>query len=165
MNITTGYFDGVDIPIMEDLSETGKGPDAALASFQKLTQEDRMADSHHVYAYYRDFHQAVGGEDWLDEEMGIPAIPEDIWKYVKAGSISVEKGRDADTDYYVVMVAKCDWEEEHGLMLVWRNGTQLTKVGGFDGHISNVNAYANAKLADVVYSATNPQYTTYLKQP
>ena len=58
--------------------------------------------------------------------------------------------------------ANCDWEEEHGLMLVWRNGTTLTKVGGYDGHLTNVNAYANKKMINVVYAASNPEYTTFL---
>ncbi|HRP77595.1 MAG TPA: hypothetical protein PL183_00670 [Aquamicrobium sp.] len=49
-------------------------------------------------------------------------------------------------------------------MLVWRNGTTLTKVGGYDGHLTNRSAYDDDddRLIDVVYSASNPEYTTRL---
>jgi hypothetical protein len=47
-------------------------------------------------------------------------------------------------------------------MLVWCNGTTLTKVGGYDGHVTNVNSYADDSLADVVYAASNPEFTTRL---
>ena len=63
---------------------------------------------------------------------------------------------------YVVVEANCDWEEEHGLMLVWKDGKRLTKVGGYDGHLSNVWAYDDDTLENVVYAASNPKFQTLL---
>jgi hypothetical protein len=45
-------------------------------------------------------------------------------------------------------------------MLVWHNGTTLIKVGSYDGHLTNRSAYADDSLIDVVYAASNPEYTT-----
>lgn len=155
------YFDNAEVEVLEEVSDEGAA--SALASFLALTRADRISDSHHIFAYYRDYHEAVGGEDWLDEEMGVPETPGDIWKYVTpGGEIDVQKGRKDDDNWYVVMEANCGWEEEHGLMLVWRNGTTLIKVGGYDGHLTNRNAYADDSLIDVVYAASNPEYTTRL---
>ncbi|MCX8995509.1 hypothetical protein NOF55_00120 [Rhizobiaceae bacterium BDR2-2] len=158
--IQVPYFDNAEVELAEDIDD----PDAATAlqAFLSLTAADRLADSRHVFAYYRDFHEAVGGEDWLDERMGVPETPADIWKHVTPGPVLFENGRKDDTSWYVVMEAECRWEEEHGLMMVWRNGTALCKVGGYDGHPTNVNAYADPGLADVVYAATNKTYRTYL---
>ncbi|UXN72265.1 hypothetical protein N8D56_12770 [Devosia sp. A8/3-2] len=159
------YFDNTEVKTIEDVDMSERGAAAALAAFRSLSPADRIADSRHVFAYYKDYHEAVGGEDWLDEQMGIPETPADIWKFVRPGSeIDVRKGRNGDDNWYVIMEANCGWEEEHGLMLVWRNGSALTKVGGYDGHVTNVNSYADDSLEDVVYAASNPEYTTRIHE-
>lgn len=160
--IACGYFDGAEVEL---LTSPDTGADrAALDNFLELTAEDRLRDSRHVYAYYKDFHDAVGGEDWLDEEMGIPAAPEDIWQHVTPGPITIEQAREHDPCVYVTMEAECAWEIEHGLLLVWREGKLLTKAGGYDGHTTNVRAFADDSLEDVVYAASNPAFTTRLNE-
>jgi len=44
---------------------------------------------------------------------------------------------------YVSVECECSWEPEHGLQLVFRGGARVTKVGPYDGHLTNV--------PDVVY--------------
>ncbi|MFC3799213.1 DUF6985 domain-containing protein [Cohnella sp. GCM10012308] len=156
------YFDNAEVELVEELDPDAPEEAATLAAFLSLTAADRLADTRHVYAYYRDFYEAVGGEGWIDEEMGVPEAPADIWNYVTPGGIELRKGRNGDDNWYVLMEANCGWEAEHGLMMVWRNGTTLSKVGGYDGHATNVNARANPSLANVVYAASNPKYTTRL---
>lgn len=156
------YFDNAEVELVEELEPGDTDAAAVLEAFLSLTPADRLADSRHVYAYYKDYHEAVGGEDWMDEEMGIPERPSDIWTYVTPGSIELYKGRGDDDNWYVIMEANCGWEIEHGLMLVWRNGRTLSKVGEYDGHVTNENAYADEGLKNVVYSASDPKYTTRL---
>lgn len=157
------YFDDAEMETIEQLSD--EGAIAALAAFMALTPSDRIADARHVFAYYKDYHQAVGGEDWLDEQMGVPETPADIWNHVTPGrEIELTPGRGGDENWYVVMEANCEWEEEHGLMLVWRNGTTLIKVGGYDGHVTNRDAYDDDSLIGVVYAASNPSFTTRLDE-
>lgn len=155
------YFDNAEMGLVEDIDD--KDAAAALAAFLALTSADRLADARHVYAYYKDYHEAVGGEDWMDEDMGVPETPADIWKYVTPGiEIDVTQAHGDDPNWYVIMECHCGWEEEHGLMLVWRGGATLTKVGGYDGHVTNRNAFDDDDMIDVVYAATNPRYTTWL---
>ncbi|MEP3278345.1 MAG: hypothetical protein ABJN26_00185 [Stappiaceae bacterium] len=118
--ISVPYFDGleVDLELETDSHEVRE----ILKRFCELGEENRLQDSRHVYAYYRDYRAAVGGEDWLDEEMGVPEKPEDIWRFVTPGSVHITRGHDPDKALYVEMDAACGWEEEHGLMLVWKNG-------------------------------------------
>ena len=157
------YFNNIEVEISDTENINEKNAITAIDNFLALTEANRIADSYHIFAYYKDFHKDVGGEDWLDEEMGIPESPTDIWKYVKPNRmICIEKGYDGDDNWYITMEANCDWEEEHGLMLVWRNGTTLTKVGGYDGHLTNVNAFADDNMINVVYAASNPEYKTFL---
>ena len=87
------YFDDVEVEI-DDAGNNGVYPltDAeasiTLKAFLSLRAADRLSDSRHVYAYYRDFREWVGGEDWMDEEMGVPDSPEAIWKPGTSGTMS-----------------------------------------------------------------------------
>lgn len=160
MMVKVPYFDNAEIEVFEDYDASDPRAVAALEAFLTLTPADRLKDTRHVYAYYQDFREAVGGEDWMDEEMGVPETPQDIWAYVEPNVVGIWPGRGGDDNYYVFVEANCGWEEEHGLLLVWRNGTVLNKAGGFDGHATNANA--DDSLRDIVYSASNPAYTTRL---
>jgi hypothetical protein len=159
--LACGFFDGAMIRLDSepDTPETA----TALQAFLRLGPEQRFAESRHVYTYYRDFHTAVGGEDWLDAQMGIPTNPEDIWRFVYPKLLMVETDLHSPAqEAYVVIEAACEWEEEHGLMLCFRAGLRLTKCGGYDGQVTNVNAYADPQKANVVYAGTASEFTTYL---
>ncbi len=161
MQVEVPYFDNSCV----DLSEDTSPDDPAIAAFLQLGRENRLADSRHVYAYFQDFYAGVGvdDQDWLDAEMGILSSPDEIWGFVSPGAIFVESDRDDAAIRFVVMEAECVWEEEHGLMLVWREGKQLSKVSGFDGHLTNADAFADENLAQTVYVAVLEEYTTRLE--
>ncbi|WP_051371247.1 DUF6985 domain-containing protein [Mesorhizobium loti] len=83
MKLKVPYFDNMEIELSDDDYDPDDQPVvAALNAFLMLTSDDRLGDTRHVYAYYRDFREAVGGEDWMDAEMGVPEKPEDIWSFV-----------------------------------------------------------------------------------
>lgn len=44
------------------------------------------------------------------------------------------------THWYVVLENECSWAPEHGLMIVLREGRQVTKVGQYDGHLTKALA-------------------------
>lgn len=156
------YFDGVEVPV-GDAPQTPADA-AALQAFLRLTPADRLADARHVHACYLDYHEAVGGKDWLDAKMGVPASPEAIWNHVHPTGIFTARDRYSRAEEaYVVIEADCDWEGEHGLMLCFRHGERLTKCSDYDDHVTNANAYDDETLADVVYAASNPVYTTRLE--
>jgi hypothetical protein len=93
-SIRIPYFDNAEVSRCDD-DEVAPGDTAAaeavLASFLALTPTDRIADSRHVFAYYRDYREAVGGKDWLDAEMGVPQTAADIWHSVTPGPVTVGK--------------------------------------------------------------------------
>lgn len=161
------YFDHADLAYDEadnEISDPARAAQA-LASFLALTPSDRLADSRHIWAYYRDVHETIGGEEWLDPEMGVPAGPQDIWRHVRPRYLYINAGYEGDPACYIVVDCACDWEPEHGLMLVWRDGLRLTKAGGFDGHVSNEGAFDNPAYAGIVYASSSPQHVTRLDAP
>ncbi|RSC30055.1 hypothetical protein EGT36_27835 [Agrobacterium sp. FDAARGOS_525] len=164
--IVVSYFDGAEVELDEEPDPDAPAAAAALGAFLALTKADRLSDTRHVFAFYRDYYEEAGRPEWLEEEIGFPQSPADIWDHVTPGPVTVEKGRRDDENWYVVMQAECGWDAERGLMMVWRGGATLTKVGGYNGHLTNVNVYADRTLENVVYKARNPEYTTRLsRQP
>lgn len=116
---------------------------AAFSAFRSLTTEDLLELTPHVVAYAQDFGTATGQAASYD--------PETIWAEVTPNEAFVEK---LNGDWHVCVEADCSWEPEHGLMLVWRHGKELVKVGPFDGQL------ANTAGDDVIYDAQNPKFTT-----
>jgi hypothetical protein len=157
MKIRVPYFDDCDVQL--DDEDSLNNP--ALVEFLKRDLQDRLKDSRHVFNYYQDFRTMIGGEDWLDDEMGIVTIPEQIWSHVTPRFVLMDGGRGSDESQYVIVEAECAWEVEHGLMMVWKDGKFLCKVGGYDGHVTNSNSYADDKLINVVYSGSDDKFTTH----
>ena len=52
---------------------------------------------------------------------------------------------------YISLECNCDWEPEHGLQIVFKNGLKVNKVGPYDGHLTNSDAYVKSSLENVVY--------------
>ncbi len=105
-----------------------------------------------VIAYCKDI-LAHYPEDWER-----PAVkfdePGDIWSHVQFGSDFVVSRRadgDDEDGIYFSLECNCDWEPEHGLQLVIGDGRTVRKVGAFDGHLTNADAYGDRSLVGVVY--------------
>ncbi|MFH1924503.1 MAG: hypothetical protein ABIP48_32020, partial [Planctomycetota bacterium] len=97
-----------------------------------------------------DINQFVEPED----ELHI-ADPHDLWNHVRLGKeIYIERRNHGDRKLYATIECGCDWEREHGLQIVLREGLSVTKLGPYDGHLTNSDAYADPSLELVVYRGT-----------
>ena len=56
-----------------------------------------------------------------------------------------------DRAAYVSLECGCDWEEEHGLQIVFKEGLHVNMVGQYDGHLTNADAYGDGRLENVIY--------------
>lgn len=158
------YFDNIEVKLDQETDISIPGAANALNTFLALTPNDRLSDAAHIYAYYRDIHLAVGGEEWMDAEMGVPEAPSDLWKSVFPTDLMVIQELVDDGHWYVGVMADCAWEKEHGLWMVWKDGRHLCKVGEYDGHASNASAYADDSLRNIVYKALDKEFTTYFQE-
>lgn len=133
-----------DDPVQEDFH-------AAIRNFLTLDHSALAVAASSIYAYYRDVTDdvlAVGGAEWHVEISG----PEDVLAHVQLGNEPmVVRDSYGDQRVYVSVECECAWESEHGLQIVFRDGATVTKVGPYDGHLTNSAAYANDKLDGVVY--------------
>jgi len=98
------------------------------------------------------------------EESERPAVnltmPSDVWSHVRFGSVFYASRRaegDGEDGIYLSLECNCDWEVEHGLQLVLRDGRTVSKVGPFDGHLTNADAFADRSLVGVLYRPMGPR--------
>lgn len=121
----------------------------AISNFLTIDPSVLWKAEGHVFQYYRDC-----GEYWDPDYGEYPAIdtPHDVWKHVHLGREALVMRRAyGDRGIYVSLECNCDWEEEHGLQIVFKNGLRVNKVGEYDGHCTNADAYDDESLEDVIY--------------
>ncbi len=123
--------------------------DSALSNFFLLDKQSRLALSDLVFKNYSDFLEAIGDDD--EFKINIKQ-KEDIWDFVHPSEIYVTRRPYNDMDIYVQIHCGCDWEEEHGLQLVFRQGRQLTRVSDIDGHLTEADAYGKPDSEDELLS-------------
>ena len=121
----------------------------AIENFLSLEEQVLKQAENYIYQYYRDiFVQLVPEDEWYVEI----EKPEDVWKYIQLGNNPMVSRRSyGDEGIYISLECSCDWEQEHGLQIVFKNGLFVNKISPFDGHLTNSDAYANEKLENVVY--------------
>ncbi|MFF5263253.1 DUF6985 domain-containing protein [Actinomadura viridis] len=124
---------------------------AAIRTFLALDRSALAAATPSIFAYYRDVMNdivAAGDHDWYVEIQS----PDDVLDHILFGDAPIIR-RDlcGDRHVYVSLECECDWEHEHGLQIVFRDGRTVTKVGPCDGHLTNSAAYADDTLDAVVY--------------
>lgn len=122
---------------------------AAIGAFLGLEESALKSAAVPVFQYYLDVKASVGDEEGFVSIAG----PDEIWSYVRPGDeVSVQR-EDAHGDrrVYLSVECECAWEPEHGLQIVFRRGSSVSKVGPFDSHLTNASAFDRADLADVVY--------------
>ena len=106
----------------------------AIAAFLTLSDADRLLATPQVLAYYQLMLDATDIDPLPIE------VPEDVWRFVTPTQICVSRRHRRDKDIYVELLCECDWEVEHGLLLVYRKGQQLVRVSDQDGHLTDADA-------------------------
>lgn len=142
-----GYVPEEDSTFLEEA-------DRALANFLQKGPEVRVALSEPVFENCREFLEDIGYDE-QDKPLWEIQDKNKIWKFVQPSELTVERRHRRDKDVYLSIVCNCDWEQEHGLQLVFRRGTQLTRVSAQDGHLTTADAYDLPDDKDQGLSAFN----------
>lgn len=133
------YFDGQELTfIIAGIDEIEAGKvQKTVTAFLNLDSKDRQAAAKHVFANYQKIAEQV-----KKEELGCHIESEqEVWKYVQPTGIFISKRHRRDCGFYVQICADCDWEPEHGLQIVYRNGNELSRVSEIDGHLTHTDAH------------------------
>ena len=150
-------LDGATVQISLDGFDDDPDQNHYLAVVNEFLHQDAsmlLAATTAVFDYYQDtMASVVADQDW-DYYLEIPD-PEQVWHHVTIGSNLYVERDSADGLVYLSIECECDWEAEHGLQIVIREGRAVTKVGPYDGHLTN-NAAWGENGPDVVYRRINP---------
>ena len=126
------YFDNKKIKV--GFVEAGhqpylEGADKVLQNFLGLNSTHRIQNSEIVSNCYAEMLKH-GYTRPLDV-----VANRDIWNFVTPTEILIPW--DENGDFYLCVSCECEWEEEHGLQLVFKNGETLTRASGHDGHFTD----------------------------
>jgi len=113
----------------------------ALQRFLALPEARSAEVTPHLWRYYQDIRASVGPPD-------IPEIsdPSTIWLHVTPRFVTPEQ--DESGVVYISVEAECDWEIEHGLLLVLQNGERWVRVSDYSGHLTDGRAWGKRFLDD-----------------
>jgi len=125
--------------------------DQALTNFLKLNADDRYLISELAYKNCMDFLDAVE-YDGANEPLRQIKNKSEIWKFIQPTEIYVTRRPYKEQDIYVQIACECDWEQEHGLQLVFRQGKKLTRISDQDGHLTEADAYDKTDEEDELLS-------------
>ena len=122
----------------------------AMEGFRKNGSNAIKEAARHIFEYYQDISNLVD----LDFEDDFPTIQsiDDIWGHIRIGKeVAVSRREYGDRKVYLSIECGCDWEEEHGLQIVLKEGKFDNKVGSYDGHLTNSDEYDVAEYETVIY--------------
>ncbi|MCF0064445.1 hypothetical protein MUK70_25335 [Dyadobacter chenwenxiniae] len=116
--------------------------DPILNAFLEKTILDRNALSALVYGHCTNifeitgfdhecitmFKQVQNPESWILNAIALEELLDlahinDVWKFVRANGIYISRGKEGEI--YLQISFKCDWDEEHGLDLVFKDGIEF----------------------------------------
>jgi hypothetical protein len=135
--------------VLEGYDEDERKEDfhVAIANFLSGSPAVLREADEPLFRYYRDFE-----EWWLEDDKRPIKSANELWQYVRLGSEPMVSRRPyGDKGIYISVECGCDWEQEHGLQLVLKNGLKVNKLGGYDGHLTNSDAFDDESLEDVIY--------------
>jgi hypothetical protein len=126
----------------------------AIANFRGRGPDLLDEATPHLWAYYDSVASAFTEEQRREYE--IPELDRaiDIWQEVTIElppALTIGRPPHTPDPSYLSFEGNVSWEPEHGLQLVFAHGSSVCKVGPYDGHETNANAYDDLELLGVVY--------------
>tara|TARA_R110000764_G_scaffold109468_1_gene195631 strand:+ start:1249 stop:2184 length:936 start_codon:yes stop_codon:yes gene_type:complete len=114
--------------------------DQALKSFLEKKSNDRLELSELAYQNCIEYLNAVEYDE-ADKPLWDIKDQSEIWNFIYPQDIYVTKRHRRDEDIYINLTCECEWEQEHGLQLVFRQGKKLTRISDQDGHVTEADAF------------------------
>jgi len=147
--IPVPYFEGSPLPFVLRGVEDDSAPsdfESALRALFCLGPAERESAGHYVFRVYRQFVEAVGEDEF---DFTIPSASA-VWDFVRPTEIHVSRRDLGDRLIYVEILCECRWDIEHGLVVIYRNGSTLSRVSERDGHLTTSDAFGFPEEKDTI---------------
>ncbi|GGX47951.1 DUF6985 domain-containing protein [Undibacterium squillarum] len=147
-------LDGLECEFLLEGYEDDAHPEEfheAVRRFLSAGPDMLRAAQQHIYYYYLDCAKLAKSEKRDCPEIQHAA---QLWDHLEFGAeILVRRRSDAEQGVYLVLECDCDWNEEDGLQIVFREGNRVSRVSAFDDFLSNQEVYGIAELDSIVYQS------------
>ena len=132
--------------IIEDFTRQNENHLAdAIRNLQNLSPTMMNAQNAEIFRYYQDCKRAFDHGSRIETQ-------NDVWSHTRfSGEIVASFDRHNPETVYLSVTFECDWEPEHGLQVVFKNGRDICKIGSFDGHTTNVEAFGRPDFESKIY--------------
>jgi hypothetical protein len=95
----------------------------AVRTFLALNEEDRRRVATAVYQHYSTLLKR-----FPEIDVGITEAA-DGWQHFQPTNVFVDRYDEGDGHVYVRLTCDCDWDEEHGLQILFWEGNKITLIG------------------------------------
>ena len=126
-------FDGDDLKNDDSFSSEAN---KLIELFLMKNNNDRLIASNLVYQNYRTVQNYYDSQPIRSEPLKLKTENE-IWKFIYPQGINVCRDSLDEKNLYLRVECECEWEEEHGLQLIFKNGAELVRVSSIDGHLTD----------------------------
>ena len=131
-------------PRPEDFSD-------AIRNFLDLEPSVLRSAEPYLFAYYDDIRTGTTAPE-VEEDFPQINTPAEVWSFLGfIDEVDVERRREGDRGIYISAGGWCDWEDEHGLQVVFKNGLRINKIGPWDGRLTNGGPTHRPDLEDVIF--------------
>ena len=158
-SIATPFFDGKEISYLFAFEEneelTIETADTALHNFFNFEPITKQQVAEKAFENWQEFNNAIGYLDGIETYGSVKDRPDwmerslqnclwlakltssdKVWEYIHPKEIIVTMDRYKKREgVYIQILCNCDWEEEHGLQIVLKNGNELIRVSDQDGNL------------------------------
>jgi hypothetical protein len=144
--IEVPFFSGANAPVIfssmepDDVQKNIADFDRCLKNLLVQGAEARAYAEPLIHKNCRD---TINSAEWdgRDALATATAHPSSVWQYLKLQQVCITRRVHNEMDIYASLSCQCEWEQEHGLQLVFRQGKQLTRIGPDDGHLTDADAW------------------------
>jgi hypothetical protein len=116
------------------------------AAFDKLMATD-ISNKVDLEKLIFEFYTRIKKYDTGDYQIIAINSPEEIWSHISVNSIVI---RTDGSSVYIQVELDCDWDIEHGMQIVYRDGDALVRVGENDGNCVASEFYRDEGVVDRV---------------
>ncbi len=127
----------------------------AIGNFFNYTNELKEEAEKNAYEMWVNFNESCGFLDNIEMYSEVQDPPDwmlhslnnmkklsnltdtsKVWQYISPLEVVVTKDRFAlDKEIYIQVLCNCDWDEEHGIQFVFKEGKELIRVSEQDGDL------------------------------
>ncbi|MES2103027.1 MAG: hypothetical protein V4634_03350 [Pseudomonadota bacterium] len=147
--VAVPYLGGMELEFVLEGMDGDAQPQefaAAVASFLAKDKAEQALAAPHILETY---HSAVA-EMAPEKPACVINSASEAWQHVQPEEVRVCRRQQGDRKVYVQLVADCDWDHEHGLQLVFRDGRDLSRVSLFDDYLTYSDAFGLPEDMDKV---------------